>query len=528
VRRLTRVAAGSRVFGAAAVIGLAALAGSRDAWLGAAAVVLVAVLADLTARRHVLPTAVVAVLEAAVVSGIVAVLLPNGLPLLPYLSAPALVAGATRGVVAVVPVLLVEGGVLVGAAAALPGRLDWHASVDVGAPWLITALGVGLLGAWLREMGKLPTPTSSDASYEAAKRLLTQLRLVARRLSAGLDPVTMASQLLTSVTEVLGSSQAAVFVRSEGGVLVPLGYWGSNARIDITPDGDGIDRCWAEMEPTVFIRQVGQAWRRHRAVLPLRVGTRMIGVLVADGPASPEPETVTELMPSVDDHSLRLDTALVFDEVRSIATAEERRRVAREIHDGIAQEVASLGYVVDDMAATASDPGQAEQLKQLRDDLSRLVSELRLSIFDLRSEVDPSGGLGSALSDYVRLVGARSPLTVHLTLDEAPTRLRAEVETELLRITQEAITNARKHSQADNLWVDCRVRPPRARIEVRDDGIGMQEGRDDSYGLRVMRERADRIGARLQICSGHGHTAGTAVVVEVRDKTVERDAHVEG
>src|SRR5690606_6747821 len=103
---------------------------------------------------------------------------------------------------------------------------------------------------------------------------------------------------------------------------------------------------------------------------------------------------------------------------------------------------------------------------------SRVVSELRLSIFDLRSEISPSAGLGSAISDYVRAVGARSGFTVHLTLDEAPTRLRSEVETELLRILQEAITNARKHSDAQNLWVDCRIRPPFARITVHDDGGG--------------------------------------------------------
>ena len=53
-------------------------------------------------------------------------------------------------------------------------------------------------------------------------------------------------------------------------------------------------------------------------------------------------------------------------------------------------------------------------------------------------------------------------MTVHLSLDEAPTRLSPGVETELFRIAQEAITNARKHSQAENLWVDCWVRPPSA------------------------------------------------------------------
>ena len=113
--------------------------------------------------------------------------------------------------------------------------------------------------------------------------------------------------------------------------------------------------------------------------------------------------------------------------------------------------------------------------------------------------MDTLSSLGTALSDYVQQVGARSNLTVHLTLDEAPTRLRSEVETELLRIAQEAITNARKHSTAQNLWVDCWVQPPSASITVRDDGVGLRTGRDDSYGLRIMRERAERIDARLEV-----------------------------
>ena len=165
-------------------------------------------------------------------------------------------------------------------------------------------------------------------------------------------------------------------------------------------------------------------------------------------------------MREVDAHSLRLDTALVFDEIRTMATADERQRLAREIHDGIAQEVASLGYVVDHMASTTRDPSVAQGLRDLRGQLTSVVGDLRLSIFDLRSDVSATNGLGSALSDYVRQVGAKSDLKVHLTLDESPTRLSPMVEAELLRIAQEAITNARKHASARNLWVDCWTDPP--------------------------------------------------------------------
>ena len=103
-----------------------------------------------------------------------------------------------------------------------------------------------------------------------------------------------------------------------------------------------------------------------------------------------------------------------------------------------------------------------------------MVADLRLSIFDLRSDVSATNGLGSALSDYVRQVGAKSDLTVHLTLNEAATRLSPAVEGELLRIAQEAITNARKHASArqpvGGLLDRARRRPA---SPSRDDGRGI-------------------------------------------------------
>jgi signal transduction histidine kinase len=129
----------------------------------------------------------------------------------------------------------------------------------------------------------------------------------------------------------------------------------------------------------------------------------------------------------------------------------------------------------------------------LRDEITRIITELRMSIFDLRSEVDVHGGLGSALTEYVRSVGRQSGFTVHLSLNEAPNRLPAETEAELLRIAQEAITNARKHAEAENLWVSLLVDPPGAVLTVEDDGRGLGQARLDSYGLQIMKERATRL-----------------------------------
>ena len=161
-------------------------------------------------------------------------------------------------------------------------------------------------------------------------------------------------------------------------------------------------------------------------------------------PEPPAEERISCLMTEIDEHSLRLDTALTFDEVRTIAATEERHRLAREIHDGVAQEVASLGYLVNDLAATATDEIQRGKLRELRIELTKVVGDYGCRSSTCAARSDATAGLGAALSEYVRRVGSRSDMTVHLTLDEAPDRLRRDVETEVLRIAQEAITNARK------------------------------------------------------------------------------------
>lgn len=214
-----------------------------------------------------------------------------------------------------------------------------------------------------------------------------------------------------------------------------------------------------------------------------------------------------------------LDTAFVFGDVRLLATTEERRRLAREIHDGIAQEIAGLAYVVDDIAARETDPELEEDLRTVREELGRVVSELRLSIFELRTAVEPGARLGASMSDYVRQVGARAGMSVHISLDEDTARLPADVEVEIMRIVQEAVTNARRHSRAKNLWVTLRTNPPGASVRVADDGAGIGKRRHDSYGLEIMQERASRIGGRLDVRSRVG--GGTVIDLVVGEPLLQ-------
>jgi signal transduction histidine kinase len=250
------------------------------------------------------------------------------------------------------------------------------------------------------------------------------------------------------------------------------------------------------------------------AALPVLMGERVVAVVVLNGEGHLDDALVRVCRSAIAQAGPRLASALLFDDVRRLATVDERMRLAREIHDGIAQDMASVGYLLDDIARDAA-PDVAERLAGLRQHLGGLVSELRLSIFDLRAGVDETVGLARTLGDYVTRVGQQAGLVVHVTTDESPHRLPVATEVELLRIVQEAVTNVRKHASAHNLWLTVSVDPPRAVVTVKDDGHGLGRRRSDSMGITGMKERARRIGAGLSVRNRTDGVRGTVVEVAI-------------
>jgi signal transduction histidine kinase len=243
------------------------------------------------------------------------------------------------------------------------------------------------------------------------------------------------------------------------------------------------------------------------------MGARVVAVVVLTCDAPIADDALEQCTAAIGQAGARLASALLFDDVRRLATVDERMRLAREIHDGIAQDMASVAYLLDDIARDA-DPDTATRLVSLREHLGGLVGDLRLSIFDLRAGVDESVGLARTLGDYVQRVGSQAGLVVHVSMDESTHRLPVAAEVELLRVVQEAVTNVRKHARAKNLWLTVEVDPPRARVTVTDDGRGLQAKRLDSMGIQGMHERAGRIGGRLTV-RNRGDGSGTVVEVVI-------------
>lgn len=441
---------------------------------------------------------------------------------LPYLAVPLLSAALRRrptegaALLGVAAVSMVAGGVLLGEVSPItqPGFLA------ACGQWLVLGAIVTFAADTMRQL--MQPPEQTPQPYAEATRLLTQLRSVARSLpGATLDPGGISEHLLEELRLVAPGDRAAVLSTSGGGRLVVLAQTGAD-RVDweTTLDSDSaIADAWATQQPQVANRSQGRSSRRGEVsslVVPLVAGVRTIGLVILEADvANAYPSSVVfDVTGVTEPAAIRLEAALLFDDVRSLATNEERQRLAREIHDGVAQELVMVGYGIDNAQATLPEGAEetAEELRTLRNEVTRVITELRLSLFELRSEVDRNGGLAAAIAEYARTLGTSAGLRVHFTFDESTARLPAATEAELLRIAQEAITNARKHAGASNLWVTCTVDPPYAEIEVSDDGKGFADDRPDGrYGLTIMAERAERIRGRLKITPRH--PSGTTVAV---------------
>jgi two-component system sensor histidine kinase UhpB len=201
----------------------------------------------------------------------------------------------------------------------------------------------------------------------------------------------------------------------------------------------------------------------------------------------------------------RLATQVIF------AQEEERRRVARELHDEAGQALTAVIIGLERGLASMPDtyasdlPIQPRQLiSNLRDLAAQTLDEVRKLALELRPAVLDDLGLVAALRQYVRAVGERSGLSTHLNVigwDESAERLNPAVETALFRIAQEALTNAIRHARATSVQVGLRRSSEQVALEIRDDGVGLplvpMPDANDHLGMFGMRERARLLGGEF-------------------------------
>ncbi|GAB3035401.1 hypothetical protein GCM10011376_18870 [Nocardioides flavus (ex Wang et al. 2016)] len=395
-----------------------------------------------------------------------------------YLAVPPIVAGVRHGLVTTLNVFLVSVLTLAATLATNPVE-NYLVRLGQGSPWLAIGLGVGLLASWqsrgTRHMA------ARQAPYDTAHQLMERIHRLASSGSLGLDSTTLAAELESAMRDATTCARVTVFVVEPDQSLRALN------------GADDVARLTAEISLPEHERTPGAA------VVPLRGVQQTLGYCVLVGVPRWTVELNERALEVADEFAVRLDTAVLFDDVRSLATSEERNRIAREMHDGVAQEIVGLGYIVDEIESISPHRETRELAAQLRAEITRLVSEIRFSIFDLRHEVT-DGRLSASLADYARAVSHASGLRVHLSLAESGPPLPPRTATEVLRVAQEAIGNVRKHARADNLWVALDSDGSMLELTIEDDGVGNAGPRERHWGLQTMRERAEGVGAHLNIC----------------------------
>lgn len=210
--------------------------------------------------------------------------------------------------------------------------------------------------------------------------------------------------------------------------------------------------------------------------------------------------------------AMAIDNALWFQRLRNMGAEEERNRIARDLHDRLAQ---SLAYVAFELERLIPEHEQIHELSDLRDIVREVVGELRETLYELRATVDNDRPFHSLAQEYLPRFGDRTGLDVQFETNITKRILPVQIERELWRIMQEGLNNVYKHAEASHAWVTWLAENGEVHLTIRDDGKGFgQNGtKKESFGLIGMRERADTIHAQLNVTSQPGK--GTIIEAEV-------------
>ena len=242
----------------------------------------------------------------------------------------------------------------------------------------------------------------------------------------------------------------------------------------------------------------------------------MPGECVVSGPYTPDPREGGAGAFATDDIAATIIEAL----------DAERARIGREIHDGPAQALANAIFLVDDIERQVqAEPADAiDGLRRLRSLLRREIANIRDFISELRPPMVDAAGLDVALRDAVESLRTTASLLITADLRAPSDLLDDRQRTVVLRVAQEALQNVRKHAGASTVSVVSELADDGWTLEIRDDGRGFDMGTvaargRRNFGMQVMHERAELIGARFDVRSRPDGGTVVRLAIPTGDRT---------
>ncbi len=349
------------------------------------------------------------------------------------------------------------------------------------------------------------------------------------RISASLEPEQVLDTVAAGAQGVLGAEAGLVALLDESSgeleVRAAAGAWSEALR------GRRLAPSGGELRPADLVAGLGEALCGEAGegavswlAVPMERAGKLRG-LVSVASRLPRRFTAADerlLSRLAQEVVAAIENAQLYQRVRRLAVLEERERLAREMHDNLAQ---SLGFL--NLKASVTDwLLESKQLDEARNSLREVKEvsmaayrDVREAIFSLRTAASPDVGFVPALRDYLDEYRTHYGVDAELQLEvEWPASLPADVGVQITRIIQEALTNVRKHAATGRARVRIARGMDALEITIEDDGRGFDldrvaaEGRQ-CFGLQVMRERAASVGAGLALESRPGE--GTRVRVRV-------------
>ena len=372
------------------------------------------------------------------------------------------------------------------------------------------------------------------------RRRAEQLRAineVSRRTSAILSLNELLPYVVTSLQETFEYYNVNIFMVDDisGDLILKAGAGGYKKTF---PEGlvihakEGIVGSAAGSGEYLNISDISQEPRyiasqelpdtRSELAVPIKIGTETLGVLdlqSTDTEAFDEIDVFTA-QTLADQLAVAIENAHLYRETRDIAVLEERNRLAREIHDTLAQGFTGIILQLEAAEqALEDDPGSAqEHLDKARKLARESLNEARRSVWALRPQELEQHALATTLRRQLEEFTRDTGVGAEFDTDGEERELPADIEDALLRIFQESLTNIKKHAGAEHVGVKLDFARDGVRLVIDDDGSGFdtsvpQKGR---FGLISMRERVKLIGGSIEIRSEKGKGTYIKVTIPVR------------
>lgn len=261
-------------------------------------------------------------------------------------------------------------------------------------------------------------------------------------------------------------------------------------------------------------RMLSQEYRASHLAAPLRVGDRVIGALCVGSPsqnrfAAESTEMLTKLANVA---AIALENARLFAQAERVATLEERRRVAAEMHDGLGQTLSYLGLMTDQVVEFLSEKQEGaalEHLHKTRETIEKATADVRRAINNLMDETPAANNeLCLRLRNILEEIASEHDLQADWHVDgDAIPQCSQQTAEQVYNITREALVNAARHAKAKTVSIRVGQLEGKYFVSIQDDGVGFdtsQPAPGGHFGLHIMQARAKHIGGRIELESTLG------------------------